>query len=90
MSDRYIRIRTIVQGIQHILEERAQTDLDFWHSLSLASQDKQGSLTNRELLTTVLRYLQENQDQTYIVYLEPPVISLDPTELRQGRTLVTT
>ena len=90
MSERYLRIRTIIQGLQHILEGSIPSDLDWQHTLSLAGQDEVNHLTNRELLTTVVRHLQESQDQLYPVYLDPPTRPLCSSERREERALVPT
>ena len=90
MSDRYLRIRTIIQGLQHILEGSTSLDLEYQHTLSLAGQDEVDTLTNRELLNAIVRHLQENQDQLYPIYLNPPARPLRPGESRGGRTIVST
>ena len=71
MPERYLRIRTIIQVIQYLLDGKRPTELWYIHSLSLAEGEEQSRVTNQQLLTYILRYLQENQDQSYPVHYTP-------------------
>ena len=84
MPNRYLRVRTIIQAIQYLLEGLRPTNLECIHSLSLAEEGEQSAVTNQQLFVYILRYLQENQDLDLPIYFEDRIENPGSTRIEEA------